>query len=150
MLTAAAMFHPKTISRARIAALSGLSSTSGSFGTYLSALRTEGFLTGGPDTFSITEAGINKVGEFEPLPTDPQVLIDMWCNNVGNSSGASRILREVGAIYPHSLSKQEVGERIGMSYTSGSFGTYLSQLRSRGLITVQNGEVKAADELFGN
>lgn len=148
MLKAAAMFSPKPITKTRMAALARLSYTSGSFSTYLSTLKREGLITGDGNNFTITGNGLQHAGDVEPLPTDPMILIDLWCDVIGNQGGASRMLRILSKRYPNSLTKQELGEWVEMSHTSGSFSTYLSTLKRNGLIKIESGEVKAADELF--
>ncbi len=148
MLKAAAMFHPNTITRTRMGAFARLSHTSGSFGTYLSSLKTNGYiLTEGSD-FKITNEGLAAAGEVDSLPTDPQELINLWCSIIGESSGAARMLRVLGNHYPSEMSRQELGDSVNMSSTSGSFGTYLSYLKSRGLIKTSGQNIKASEELF--
>lgn len=148
MLKAAAMFHPESITKTRMAALARLSHSSGSFSTYLSTLKREGMITGEGNLYSITDAGIETAGPVNTLPTDPQELIELWCDVIGNQGGAARMLRELGAVYPNSITKQDLGQAVDMVHTSGSFSTYLSTLKRNGLIQVQNGSVKAAEELF--
>ena len=148
ILKAAAMFHPNPISRTRIGAFARLSHTSGSFGTYISSLRTSGYLIGGPQEFTITEEGLAAAGDVPSLPTDPQELINLWCGIIGESSGAARMLRVLGNSYPNEITRQELGEQVNMSSASGSFGTYLSYLSGRGLIKKQGQSIKASDELF--
>lgn len=148
MLKAAAMFHPNSITKTRMAALARLSYTSGSFGTYLSSLKRDGLITGEGNQFAITQTGLQQAGDVEPLPTDPKLLIELWCDVIGNSSGAARMLRVLGKTYPEDISKEDLGREVEMSHTSGSFGTYLSTLKRNGLIVVQNGWVKASEELF--
>jgi hypothetical protein len=129
-------------------ALARLSYTSGSFGTYLSTLKKNGYIIGEGNNLCITNYGIEAAGDIEPLPTDPLQLIEMWCDVIGNQSGAARMLRVLGNKYPHRLSRQALGDFVEMSSTSGSFGTYLSTLKRNGLIKIESGEIKAADELF--
>ncbi len=148
MLKAVAMYHPKPISKQRIATLAGLSMKSGTFGTYIGNLKRDGHIIPDTNGFMATAAGFAAAGEFEPLPTDPKELIETWCNNIGAGSGAARILRFLGEHYPNTYSKLAVGTQVGMSHTSGSFGTYLGTLKRNGLITVESGFLKAADELF--
>jgi uncharacterized protein len=146
MLKAAAMFHPNSITKTRMAALAGLSHTSGSFSTYKATLKREGLVLDSGDHFVITEEGLNKAGDFEPLPTDPDVLVDMWCGIVGG--GASRMLKALAKEYPNELSKSELGAEAGINHTSGSFSTYMATLKRNGLIQVSGQAVKASDELF--
>jgi len=146
MLKASAMFHPNKITRARMGAIAGLSFKSGSFGTYLATLKRNRYITGEKNEFTITEQGLEIVGNVEPLPRDPEHLINMWANIV--KGGAGRMLRTLADNYPNSITKEELGEKVSMSHTSGSFGTYLATLKRNGLITVDSQEVKASDELF--
>lgn len=148
MLRAAAMYHPGKITKMRMASLAGLSYSSGSFGTYIGTLKREGLITADKNEFLITDEGLTRVGDFDPLPTDPETLINMWCNVVGSLSGAARILRAVTDAYPEKLTKEQVGEKVSMSYTSGSFGTYLGTLKRNGLIVVDKNTIRAADEIF--
>lgn len=148
MLKAAAMFYPDPISKTRMAALARLSHTSGSFSTYMSTLKREGLLVGEGNSFTITEAGLSQAGEVEPLPTDPQELVNLWCGVIGENGGAARILRTVAESYPNEILKPDLGEMVGMSSTSGSFSTYLSTLKRNGLIKTAGQSVKASEELF--
>lgn len=148
MLKAAAMFHPNSISKARMGALAGMSYTSGTFGTYERQLRRDGLIVADGKFVTATKEGIKKVGDVEPLPTDPQSLITMWSNNVGPDSGMAKMLRVLFQNYPQQLTAEELGNKIGMSHTSGTFGTYERKLRKLALITKQGGFFKAADELF--
>lgn len=148
MLKAAAMFHPNTITRTRMGAFARLSHTSGSFGTYLSSLKTNGYITTEGNDFRITDEGLAAAGEVDSLPTDPHELINLWCGIIGESSGAARMLRVLGGHYPNEMSRQELGDAVNMSSTSGSFGTYLSYLKSRGLVKTSMQNIKASEELF--
>lgn len=77
MLKAAAMFYPNPITKTRMAALARLSYSSGSFATYIGNLKREGLITGDGKVFTITKSGLTKAGEVEPLPTDPDELINL-------------------------------------------------------------------------
>lgn len=131
-----------------MAAIARLSHSSGSFATYLSTLKKDGLLVGEGNEFQITAEGKKQAGSFDELPTDPQDLIELWCEVVGKDSGAARILRVLGERHPKELTKQEVGDAVGMSYSSGSFATYLSTLKRNGLIEVRGNQLRAADELY--
>lgn len=148
MLKAAAMFAPNAITKTRMAAIAGLSHTSGSFSTYKATLKREGLVIENGNEFTITDQGLAKAGDVEPLPSDPQALIDMWCEIIGAQSGAGRMLKILGEKYPQEISQEALGQLAGISHTSGSFSTYRSTLKRNGLI-VQSGQMlKAADELF--
>lgn len=147
MLKAAAMFHPDQITKTRMAALARLSHTSGSFGTYLSTLKRDGLLIGDGNLYTITNEGLSQAGEVDSLPTDPEELVNLWCDVIGEN-GASRMLRALAANYPNEMSKPDLGEAVSMNSTSGSFGTYLSTLKRNGLIKINGQSVKVSEELF--
>lgn len=148
MLKVAAMYHPGTVTKYRMAAIARLSHSSGSFATYLSALKKDGLLVGEGNEFKITAEGKKQAGSFDELPTDPQELIELWCEVVGKDSGAARILRVLGERHPKELTKQEVGDAVGMSYSSGSFATYISTLKRNGLIEVRGHQLRISEELY--
>jgi hypothetical protein len=136
--------RPQGLSVRQLGIRAQLSSKSGTFTTYLSKARANGWIEGGRDHLRITDEGLEALGSFEPLPTG-QALLDYWLSDLGDS-GASRILESLANAYPSSLSKTEVAERAGLAM-SGTFTTYLSKLRSLELIEGRGG-IKASDELF--
>jgi gas vesicle protein len=146
MLKAAAMFYPQSITKMRMAALAGLSYRSGTFGTYLATLKRTGFIQETGGKFLITLEGLNEAGNFEPLPTDPELLINMWCGIVGG--GAARMLKALAENYPHSMTNEELGEAAELNHTSGTFGTYKATLKRNGLIEVSKNSIKISDEFY--
>lgn len=147
MLKAAALYD--NITRARMATLARLSPTSGSFGTYLSDLKKRGWISGEKDIFQITDAGRAAAGKVDPLPTDPKELVEMWCAIMGNGSGSARILRTLAENYPNAVDRSQLARDVGMSGSSGSFGTYISTLKRNGLIKSTGKDLFiCASELF--
>jgi hypothetical protein len=143
MMIALAQRSP--LSKRQLGVRSGLSSTSGTFGTYLAKLRTNGWVAGEGESLSITEDGLRALGHFEPLP-EGQDLLNYWLSDLG-SSGAARMLQVIAEAYPSTLSKEELGERANISHTSGTFGTYLAKLRTLELVEGR-GEIVASKEFF--
>lgn len=140
-----AMAQRPGINRRQLGLRAGLSISSGSFGTYLSTLRTKGWLGETPDGgFELSSAGIASLGDYQPLPSGHD-LLQYWKNELGG--GAARMLHVLAAAYPNSLPRAELGLRSEISHTGGSFGTYLSKLRTLELVTGRD-ELKASDELF--
>jgi hypothetical protein len=146
MLKSAAMFYPKTITRAKMATISGLSYKSGTFGTYLAILTRNGLLVRQGDEFEATEEGLEKAGDISSLPTDPKSLLNMWLGII--KGGASRMLQALFDTYPNTMSKEELGESAGISSSSGTFGTYLAILKRNGLIKVDRNGVKLSDDFY--
>lgn len=137
--------RPQGLSDRQLGVRAGLSSSSGSFGTYLAKGRTNGWITGERGCLVISEAGLQALGQFEPLPTG-QALLQFWLNQLGNS-GAARMLEALAAVYPKAMTKEELGTAANLSHASGSFGTYLSKLRTLELIEGRH-EIRASGELF--
>jgi len=133
------------LSARQLGVRAGLSSTSGSFNTYLSKGRTMGWLTGDRNHMEATPDGITAIGSYEPLP-EGQELLAHWLNELGNG-GAGRILRALADVYPNYRTKEELGQVTELSHNSGSFNTYLSKLRTLELIEGSN-PLKASDEFF--
>jgi hypothetical protein len=123
-----------------------LSSKSGTFSTYLSKARSNGWIRDESDRRFITDEGLAALGPYEPLPSG-QDLLNHWLSDLG-SSGAGRILRALADNYPHGMSNEEIGEAAEISHASGTFSTYMSKLRSLELIQGGRGNVKASEELF--
>lgn len=134
------------LSRRQLGVRAMLSSRSGTFDTYLSKGRTEGWIGGAKDRLEITEAGRAALGAYDPLP-EGRALLAYWLGELGQS-GAARILEALAAAYPQSLTRHALGIAANLSDRSGTFDTYLSKLRTLELIEGRS-EMRASEELFG-
>lgn len=146
ILTALAQ-RPQGLTNRQIGIRAGMSSQSGTFSTYISKARTEGWIVDEGTTRSITDAGLKALGSYSPLP-EGAALLEHWLSELGNS-GAARILRAVAEAYPKALSNEQIGDAAQISPASGTFSTYLSKLRGLELIEGGRGTpIKASAELF--
>jgi hypothetical protein len=145
MLEVLASRYPMTFSKSQLALLASMSPKSGSYGTYLSLLRSQGLIEAGAEV-SITDEGMNLVGTEKPKPMSQDEVLDMWRDNL--PAGARRMLDVLVEEYPQQIDRSELGERADMSHNSGSYGTYLSLLRRNGLADVTGTSVKASPNLF--
>lgn len=144
MLTALAQ-RPSGLSVKQIAVRSGMSSNSGTFGVYLGRMRASGWVDGDRSRMKITDSGISALGDYQPLGTGAELLA-YWISELGQG-GASRMLRELAAVYPNGLTKEQLATAAEMSVQSGTFGVYLGRLRSLELIEGKS-ELRASAELF--
>ena len=71
ILTALAQYREGR-SKVQVAVLTGYAATGGGFNNYLGVLRSRGLIEGGGDRITITEAGIQALGSWEPLPEVPR------------------------------------------------------------------------------
>jgi hypothetical protein len=132
------------LSARQLGVRAGLSSSSGTFGTYLAKLRTNGWLDGDRNSMQLTADGTAALGNYDPLPAGAD-LYQYWRNELGG--GAGRMLEVLYEAYPQALDKATLGERASISHTSGTFGTYLARLRTLELVEGKQ-ELKASAEFF--
>ena len=82
----------------------------------------------------------------EPRPApEPPPQAEMHGSLEGLKSGAIRILGELASRHPLTLSKAQVGTLTGFTPSGGTFGTYVSELKRRGLIEISGKEVSVTD-----
>ncbi len=142
-----AAFGVEKPTRECLGARAGVVASSGSFRNNLGALRTAGLIDyPGNGLVCLSDAGRDKANAPQDTPT-LQALHDAWLGLVANPQAA--ILRELIGAHPASLSRSELGSRLGVIESSGSFRNNLGRLRTLGAIDYPaQGEVKAADILF--
>lgn len=138
--------RPEGLARRALGLRAGLSSKTGTFGTYLSRARTAGWIEGKSE-IQITAAGLQALGHYEPLPTGYD-LLNYWIKEVGDEGGAARMLHVLADTFPTALSRSELAERANLSAATGTFGTYLSRLRGLELIEGKS-EIRLSEELIG-
>lgn len=145
MMTALAQRSPLTDKQLGVRA--GMSYRSGTFGTYLAELRTNGFIAGDRNALAPTQAGIDALGSYEPLP-EGQELLDYWLAHPKTNGKIRVMLLVLAQAYPRTVTDEELGEKAEISSESGTFGTYLSTLRKLELVTGKRDALKASDEFF--
>lgn len=138
--------YPIKLTKSQLATFSKLSPRSGTFGTYLSSLKSRNLITVEGDLLQASQEGINFIGESPNPPQTSEEVIQMWKENL--SGGARRMFDFLIESYPNIVSKEQLGEAVGMISSSGSFGTYLSILRSNGIAETTRDGVKASDTIF--
>lgn len=143
ILTALAQY-PQGRSKVQVAVLTGYATTGGGFNNYLGALRSRALIAGHGDRLTITDAGIQALGSWEPLPAGP-ALIDYWRERLGKAERL--ILETLTQAYPDRLSKEEVAAKAGYEANGGGFNNALGRLRTLELVQGR-GELRASDNLF--
>ncbi len=138
--------YPTKLSKAQLGTFSRMKSRGGSFSTYLSVLRSAGFIVNDGNLLVATEAGIDYLGEQPNPPQTSEEVIELWKNNL--TGGTKRMFDLLIEAYPSGYTKEALGEAAVVVHTGGSFSTYVSILRSNNLIEISNGEIKAAEHLF--
>lgn len=130
-------------SHAQTAFIAGYSHKSGSWATYLSRLRSKGWIEGRGDLV-LTDLG-TQLANVPDAPPSTEALHQAVLGKIDGPM--QRILSPLLEAYPNGLSHAEAAEKAGYSHQSGSWATYLSRLRSLDLIAGR-GELKAEPWLF--
>jgi hypothetical protein len=109
---------------------------SGGFRNTLSSLRTRGYLAGGNlETMTVTDAGREALGAYEPLPEGP-ALAQYWLRHPSLGSAERKALA-VLLEHPDGLTGPELAEAAGYGW-SGGFRNTLSSLRTAGVLVGKN------------
>jgi len=136
---------PNGLTRSQLATQAGLKKRGGTFGTYLSRLRTSGYVTVDGDKVDITDAGLEAAGGRRP-PKSAAELQDFW--RARFSGGALRMFDHLVDVYPRYVTRDELAEAAGVARSGGTFGTYLSRLVSNDCAVTDGNEVAAHPNLF--
>lgn len=150
-LKALATRPEQRVTKSQLATLAKMKASSGTFSTYMSTLRTAGFLVDDGKFFQITESGMEYLGADVPqTPQTSEELLQQWLGAKSISGKARDILillwkrRNSGET---GLSRQDLAAIVGLA-ESGTYSTYLSTLRSNGLIEERAGLFQATEALF--
>jgi hypothetical protein len=133
--------------KSQLALFSHASPTSSAYGNNLSTLRTAGFIEYPAAGFvSLTETG--RAEANSQVGFSSRWELHKFVYNLVKPARAT-ILEALIRIYPDSIGKAELAEKIGVSAASSSYGNNLSSLRTLRLIDYpQPGHVMATDLLF--
>lgn len=146
MLQAIATSHADGLTWRQVAQLSGMKASGGSFGTYKSQLRTHGCIEERGDLVFLSEAGQAFTGE-PPPPMSGIELLEYWKQKLPGK--AKRMLECVWAVGPKgSITRDALAREADIEVRGGSFGTYLSRLRSNGLVEDGPNGLTAAEVFF--
>lgn len=145
-ILAALAEHLNGLDVVRLGLLANIVHTSGTFDTYVSRLKNEGLIEGSKNLLKITSAGVAGRPSGIPIPQFGDQLITFWRSQLGG--GMLRIFDVLVGVHPSSLTKEQVGEGASLACNSGTFDTYVSRLRNRGLICRVEGSLRVSDNLY--
>lgn len=139
--------YPAGYTKPQVGTLTGFKHKGGTFSTYISNLRSAGLIHTEGKLFYATETGIQYLGDKVPLePKTHEEVMQLW--QKGLRPGAYRMLEVIVSHGEGGISKQDLGEAVDRVHTGGTFGTYLSNLRSNGLIFYNKGYCVGSSLLF--
>lgn len=135
---------PARFTRPQWATLSGMKRTGGTWQTYVSRLRQAGYIDERDGLVGLTAAGAKAAGHVT-RPSAGSVIAD-WKEALG--SGPAKMIDQIIGAHPAGMDRANLADSVGMTATGGTFQTYLSRLKSNGLIEVSGRRIKASDALF--
>lgn len=128
--------HPEGRTKTQLTTLAGYT-YSGGFRNALATLRSAGYLVGGNNqTMFATVDGIDALGDWEPLPTGPD-LLRYWLGEKSLGKAERAVLSTLVARYPDQIPGPELAGVCGYEF-SGGFRNALSRLRTLELIVGSN------------
>ena len=135
---------PARFTLAQWATLSKLKRTGGTWQTYVSRLRVAGLFEERDGLVDLTPAGFEAAGDVAP-PQSGSVTDD-WKRILG--IGPSKMIDEIVAAHPQGIERVDLAERVDLVVSGGTLQTYLSRLKTNGLVEVDGSVIKASETLF--
>jgi uncharacterized protein len=134
-------------SRKIIGGLVGVSPSTGTFRTYLSELRRAGCIEDvSSEAVRLTDAGRAQASD-DGLPSTLGELHAVWVDKF--SGTVARMFSVLLDHYPSPITRASLGNAVGIDPTTGTFRTYLSELRRTGaVVDVSREAIAASDMLF--
>lgn len=124
--------YPAGYTEAQWASLAGFKRTGGTWSTYKSRLRSKAAVEQRGNLWFATQAGIDAIGgDIFDMPRTPEERLAMWKAKV---AGVGPMLDFLFSYYPAPASREFIASNLSMAAGGGTFGTYLSRLRSNGLL----------------
>jgi len=147
MLQQLAAAYPDSLTRNQLGMLADISPTSGTFTTYLGDIRALGYLYESGPGIATNDAGIEYLGSDIPSkPATHDEIMSQWKRKL--RAGACRMLQAIVDAGPEGITRNEIADAANISVTSGTFTTYLGDLKKPELIRVNRNNIVASESLF--
>ena len=142
MLAALAQWSPQGMPEGQMRSHAGLKK-SGTFSTYLSDLRRGGYVREEHGILYATDEGLDYCKHVPAAPATTEEVLAIW--NPKLRDGARRMLASLVELGGDFLTKEELGEKANLA-KSGTFSTYLSDLKTARLAIVNRDGTVAANK----
>lgn len=145
MLAVLAQWYPSGRTEAQVAAQVQMKRTGGTWAAYKSDLKNGGYFEVRDGLWFATEAGREYVGADAPdMPSTTEDVVRLWGEKLRR--GAREMLDVLVRHKGRAVSREGLGEAVGMESSGGTFAAYLSDLKQAGLIVVDRDGVRANRE----
>jgi uncharacterized protein len=149
MLEVLVTWHPKGLTKARLAAYVGIKPRGGNWAGRLSELNTAELIRKDGELLFASDAGVRLIGKQRTAaPRTTSEVLAVW--NPKLNETARRMLAFLVTHRGRPVPKEAVAEHIGIAARGGNWAGRLSELNTAGLITKHSGGMIAAnkDALF--
>lgn len=137
--------NPNGLSAQKIGARTGIDTKLSTFRAHMADARKSNWIEGDRYCLRITGEGLDALGLYDPLPTDPQSLQTYWLTNKKLSGGAKAILEQCIRAYPNEVPRDDAARAANTDPNISTFRAYLAELRNYDLI---GKNIRASDNLF--
>lgn len=146
MLSCLCQWMPSGRTEAQVAAQVQMKRTGGTWAAYKSDLVKGGFIAiPGDGLWYATDAGRSYLGsEIPDTPTTTDEVVRLWGEKL--RLGARTMLDTLVRARGGALTREQLGEAVGMEPSGGTFSAYMSDLKQAGLIVVDRDGVRANSE----
>lgn len=145
-LSVLAGVYPAGMTRSQWAVASAIKSKGSTMTTYLSRLSSAGRVEKRGEQYFVTEQGLADLGGVvSQMPSPGPDLVRFWA---GKISGASPLLEHLLNIYPRSIDRDGLGTAMGINPSGSTLTTYLSRVRSAGLLEESGGSIRLSPSVM--
>jgi hypothetical protein len=145
-LAALAGAYPGGMTESQWATSAGYKKSGGTWGEYRRRLVRAGMIELRGDQWFATDLGAASAGPVELPPSPGPELARWWAKRI---SGTPKMVEVLLEAWPNSIGREELGERMGMIHTGGSFGEYVRRLRRNEIAVEDASGIRLADAVMG-
>lgn len=147
MLAAVASFYPKGSTESQVARSAGVKKTGGTFGDYKSLLKKGGYIEIRDGLWYATEEGLAASGQDRhSTPRTTAEVLAFWGPKMkGKTRDMLQFLIQSNGNW---RTYEEIATHVGIEKAGGTFGDYLSLLRTMDLIITERGHARANAEML--
>lgn len=138
--------YPGGMTEGQWATAAGYKKSGGTWKEYRSRLRRAEMIEQRDGLYYATALGAASAGDVElPPPPGPE-LARWWSKRI---SGTPKMVEQLIEAWPHRIGRDELGERLDMTPTGGSFKEYVSRLKRNGIIHENGDGVCLSPDVMG-
>lgn len=146
VLTALAQLQPENVRPRKLAILADVIEGGSTWREVFARCRRDKYVDEDSDGVRITQAGLEALGEFEPLPTG-KALRNHWRAKIGGGDKRLAIFEAVLDAYPDSIHATDAAAAAGVEHGGSSWREHMARLRALELVSGSE-LLRAAPELF--